>query len=178
MIGTGTKVAIALGAAALGALGVAVGIASASTSAPKPSPAPSPPHPPKPGPVLPPAGNVTWTIAPSQIVQGTRTRVSVSAADLAVLAQSIGTTADYNGWLDILSNPVVQSALQSTTLSVWGPNPSGDGTMYPSPLPADWPSDDTNASTEFHAEFIYGGAQPLQLSAFPIPLLAWVAVPH
>lgn len=188
MIGLGGKVAIALGAAAVASLGLAIGLAHASPSPspapPKLPPPPVPPSPSRPTPSTPtpatpagPSAAVTWTPAPAQITTGTRVRISVAADDLAVLAQSIGAAADYNGWLDILVNPVVQSALQTPTLNVWGPNPSGDGTMYPGPLPADWPQDDTNWATEYHAEFQYNGRQPLVLAQFPIPLQAWIATP-
>ena len=170
----GAKVALALGVVAVGAFGVAIGIAAAS---PYPVPA-NPPKPvtppPMPGPVLPPPPTPTgaWISAPAQINPGTRVRVSVAPGDLGVLAQSIGTTADLNGWKDLLANPVVQSAIQASLVTVWGPDASG--AMNPGPLPSNWPTDDPSPATEYHAEFVYGGASPLVLSDFPVPVLAWV----
>lgn len=180
----GSKVALALGGAALGAIAVAIGVAVASpktATAPTPSPTPTPAPTPAPGPapspspgVLPPPGAVTWSPAPATIAPGTRMRISIAPADLAVVAQSIGTTPDLNGFKDLLSNPIVQSAIQAATITVWGPDPT-TGAMNPGPLPSDWPSDDPSPSTEYHADFIYGGPGPLVLSAFPVPVRAWVA---
>jgi hypothetical protein len=192
MIGDGAKLAIVLGVAAAAALGVA-GVAMAKSPAPSPTPPPGQPPPLGTGgapplgtgvpgsPGTPPSSPVTtWTPA-AQIAPGQRVRVSVAAPDVAQLAQSIGSAAGYQGWLDILANPTIQSVLQAkigpsgqALISAWGPNPNGDGTMYPSPVPPDWPTDDLHTASEFHAEFVYGGSLPLVLATIPIPVSAWV----
>lgn len=107
------------------------------------------------------------TIAPGDVV-----RVSMTQQDLNTVAASIpGATADLAGFQALMSAPAVALVLGGASLQFWGPG---------QPLPADWPSDDTGAASEYHAQFLYaahpGVFQPSSnVATFPIPLTFWTS---
>jgi hypothetical protein len=110
-------------------------------------------------------GQVNWTPA-TVLRQGDKVRISVDGNDLATLSASLGITpVDMSGWQRLLANPTIQKVIAAPSMSAWAP---GDL------LPTDWPADDTKAATGYHAEFVYGGVLPLDLSKAPIPMRAWV----
>lgn len=153
------KVAIG-GLAAAAAVGVGVLIARKMAAAPTPTPA-------GPTPGVPPQGSTVWVRA-STIAPGQQVRLAVDPTELDVAAQTIpgiGGT-DLPGFESLLASPEVQTILRATSILAWAP---GDAA-----LPADWPPDDTDAATEYHAQLVYGGNAPLLVSAIPFGLRAWV----
>lgn len=176
------KVLLALGVAAVGAAGVGIGLAASKSSTPSPAPSPSPsPAPPATG-----GGGLLWVRA-TTINPNDRVRVSVAASDLQTLAQSLGVAvpaaSDWAGmgalWQQVLASSQLQSVIEATGgVQAWWPSPptqTNTSGMAPSALPTDWPTDDPAESSEYHAQFTYGGAAPVTVASLPIPVLAWVA---
>ena len=44
-------------------------------------------------------------------------------------------------------------------------------------LPLDWPADDNDAQSEYHADFVYQGTSTLSAANFPFPASIWAATP-
>jgi hypothetical protein len=107
----------------------------------------------------------TTTINPGDVV-----RVSMTQQDLdTVVALIPGATADLAGFQTLISAPATLAALgllggHLVAAQVWGPGQA---------LPSDWPPDDTQAALEYHAQFNYPGAGPVNVGIFPIPLQFW-----
>jgi hypothetical protein len=175
MMTDGAKIAIGVVAALAGAAGVVALVKTTSAATPAPSSTATPTATPTPttstNSISPPSSSATWTPA-STIQPGDHVRISVAPSDLATLAAALGLpTVDEQAWQQIMVTPQVQNVIHAPTLSAWGPGP--DGTMQPGPLPADWPTSDAAAATEFHADFVYQGTTPLLVSSFPVPVTAW-----
>jgi hypothetical protein len=117
--------------------------------------------------------SVAW-IATTTVNPGDRVRVSIAAADVDTIAQSMGIpvatvgSAQMQMFQQLLASSAIVRVLapQGAQMSAWAP---GD------PLPLDWPKDDAGAASEFHVEFTYAGAAPIYTTAIPIPIHAWVA---
>jgi hypothetical protein len=164
----GTKILLGV-VVGLVAGGTVVAIAQAANKpAPPPTPSPGPPA----TPAAPTPTGAVWLPA-TTIAPGAHVRASVAASDFAQLASSLGLTLDLVGWTDLLAQPQVAGALHTAAMNAWAPGPAG--TMLPSALPADWPADDAGAASEYHVEFVYGGAAPLDTTTLPVPVRAWVA---
>lgn len=150
---------VAIGAvAAAAAVGVGIAYArSRSSSTVSPS---------GPTPGVPPQGSTVWVRA-TTVAPGARMRIAIDPGELQLASQTIaGVSADLPGFEALLAAPEVQTLLHASSILAWAPaDPQ---------LPADWPPDDTDASTEFHAELVYQGAAPLLVAALPFPLRAWV----
>lgn len=135
----------------LGVLGVGAGVAYYASS--KSTPAAS--------------GGANPTPASSALVCSVATtvnphdhvRVSFTQAQWATIATAAGVTPDIAGLETFLTSAAAQQALGTTQISAWSPGNA---------LPADWPTTDTAAATEYHVDFIYGGTTAFQASAFPI----------
>lgn len=110
-----------------------------------------------------------WTLADT-VNPGDQVRISMTQDSYNVVTQSIGHAAlPGQGWASLLSNPIVASVLAPFGgVQTWNP---GDA------LPADWPSDDSGAQEEYHAQFTYGGSSPLPVSKMPIPVKLWTLSP-
>lgn len=162
---TAVKVALA-GAAALTALGVGLAVAKSASAAPPAAPGGATPTP-----GVPPQGSTVWVRAMA-LEPGQRVRISLPAGALAQIPGM--PSVDLAGFEALLGTPTVVDALGATNFNTWGPGAT---------LPADWPPDDVDAATEFHADFTYAAAAAalnisyatILVSALPIPgLLAWV----
>jgi hypothetical protein len=114
-----------------------------------------------------PAG-YTWQDA-SQIVHGDHVRISMTPSTFNTVATSLGIAGGgIAGWTNMLAQPQVAAVLGSGNVCAWAP---GDA------LPLDWPDDDTGASTEYHAEFVYAGQVAIASSNLPLPVSVWRAAP-
>lgn len=123
----------------------------------------SPPKPPPP--VLPPPVGVAWVTA-TQLNPGDTVRISLPVAAFDQFAQSIaGLGTGIQGWTNLLAFVGAKlTGASGATITAWAP---GDA------LPTDWPSDDPDSATEYHAQFAYTGAQSVLVSALPLPVHAW-----
>lgn len=90
--------------------------------------------------------------------------MSMAAADVGTLTSAAGLTDDVTGFSSLLA--MIQGLTMAAGARAWAP---GDPT-----LPGDWPPDDPSPTTEFHAAFQYTGTVVIDLSASPVPVLAWV----
>ena len=115
-----------------------------------------------------PAG-YTWADVTSGIAPGSHLRISMTATDFATVTQSQAIQGTgITGWINLLGSPSVQTALGTSNICAWAPGQA---------LPLDWPADDLDAGTEYHADFVYQGTATLSVSALPFPVSAWVATP-
>jgi hypothetical protein len=149
-MGEGAIVAIVLGIITVG--GVAAYAISSSSSTPATSTTPANPAPT-------PAATPTVCARATTINPHDHVRVSFTQAQWATIAQQAGVTSDISGLEQFLTTASAQQALGTTQISAWSPGNA---------LPADWPADDTNAATEYHLDFIYGGPAAFQTTAFPL----------
>lgn len=112
---------------------------------------------------------VAW-IRTLVIHPGDRVRSSMTVDGLQKIAAQIpGVTPDIAGLSKLLNIPQLQQQLGTNTFTAWGPG---------NPLPADWPKDDPDPASEFHLEFTYGAATPLDLTTVPtngITPMIWIA---
>jgi hypothetical protein len=182
---------------------VAAGAAIVSASSPAPAPQPQPPAPgggttqqggtaqggggAGPPPITPP-----FKLA-NQINPGDLVRVTMTAATFDTIVQSLGaavqqvtgTQGSATGvagagaaaaaavgltpgaaWVALLRQLPVWNVLQPGSLQTWAP---GDT------LPADWPPDDVDAQSNYHAQFRYEGTVPLTVKMLPLPLSVWTS---
>lgn len=175
MMSDGVKIALVLvGAAAVGGVAYVATRPATPPAPPPPTPTPTPAPTPAPVPVpIAPSPSLTWTAA-TTVNPGDHVRVSMASSDLQTVMTSLGVAGapSVAAWTQVLGNPTIQAVLAAPTMSIWGPD--ANGAMQPTPLPADWPADDTAAASEFHADFVYGGTAALSVSSLPVPLTAWV----
>jgi hypothetical protein len=163
---------LGLALAAGGALLAVGGVAYAATRSS--APASTAPAGTTPVPGVPPAGSAVW-VRTLTIKAGQTARISVPTdavgASAAILGAA-GAAAAFQVWLATLQTPTMVNLLHSMSGTAWGPGGPA--------LPADWPPDDTNAASEYHAQFVYGetGGNILPaIAVAQIPLtgvLAWV----
>jgi hypothetical protein len=141
------------------AIAGAVGVAAVAQATGKPATPPASPT------TCPPATGMTWTPA-TTINPGDHVRGTVTAAAFQTYAASITNLGTgLAGWSSLLAMPQVAGVMQSPCVLAWAPGQA---------LPTDWPAADASAATEYHVEFTYGGTTPRLVSAFPVPLTAWV----
>ena len=159
----GLILAVVGGIAALAGLAVASS-SSAAAATTKPTtptnscanPAPLPP-------------GITWQLVSGPVPAGTHLRISATAADFAAVTASITNLGTgIQGWVNLLAQPNVVAAFGTANMCAWAP---GDT------LPPDWPADDYDAQSEYHADFVYQGAQPFQTFSTPFPMKVWAALP-
>jgi hypothetical protein len=136
-------------------------------SRPVPTPAPPPPQQ---------QATVTWLpIAQSNgyvptiqtVVAGTRVRLSITTAGLALVLSEHGLAYSANA---------ASADLKSTLTSLWKlASPGSAITVYApgATLPTDWPPDDPGQSTDFHAQFML--ANTTSYTNFPVDVLFWAA---
>ena len=72
------------------------------------------------------------------------------------------------GWTNLLATPQVAQVLGTSNICAWAPGQA---------LPLDWPADDNDAGSEYHADFVYQGTATLAASSFPFPASMWAATP-
>ncbi len=100
------------------------------------------------------AQQLAW-VRTNSIKPGDRVRLSIGATGLTALSAAVKQL----GFNDFDLNTLITNAklaavwpLQGTAVKVWTPDDV---------LPADWPKDDVNTGSEFHAELTYSGTAPL-----------------
>lgn len=120
------------------------------------------------------SSGATWKRA-SVINPGDSVRCTMDFATLGQVVQSmpqlVPTTATSvadglsQAWQALLASVHNTLTGNSTApIQSWAPGQA---------LPTDWPSDDTAASTGYHAAFTYTGAAPLVVSTLPILVTVW-----
>jgi len=105
----------------------------------------------------------TWTRASTGTVinPGDGVRVSVASGDFAQLASSLNLPLSAAGFQQFLA---LSKTLGATNATAWAP---GDA------LPGDWPGDDPQPASEYHAQFVFNGPAPITVQAWSITPIIW-----